>query len=411
MNPFIPKVRFLVTSDIHYQDEHTIQRDYFEKALGLAYEYAENSHQYQKLDALFVVGDLANTGTEKEMQAFCDSLQKCIKPETDITLSIAKHEYNSEGEEAAHEKFARIFKMKPDVHKVINDFHFISLSTTNGDHFDDAKRAFALEALEKARTDKPKQPIFFFQHPHVRDTVYGSLAWANDDLTAVQMNYPQIINFSGHSHAPINDPRNIHQRHFTTVGTGTMFYFELDEFDKIYGTIPPPLPPYTYYREGAAQMHIVEADEKGVVRILPYDVITEQFFPNSWTIETAWDPSSFIYTDERYLNASKPYFTTSEKIEILETTSDSVTFTFDQARIDKERINSYDITITSADDHQVVRKISIWSGYYYMDMPKKLTETIDRLENNREYILSINANSFWKTTSELPLTTNFKTRD
>ena len=47
---------------------------------------------------------------------------------------------------------------------------------------------------------------------------------------------------------------------------------ELDEFDKIYGTIPPN-------KENAAQMLFVEADADMRVRIYPYDVITSNFFP------------------------------------------------------------------------------------------------------------------------------------
>jgi len=409
MEQFIPKVRFFVVSDIHYQDEHTIQRDYFEKSIKTAYEYAENAPNYKKLDALFVVGDLANTGTEIQMQAFHDSLEKCIKPGTDVTLSIAKHEYTSEGEAAAHEKFARIFKMKPDVHKVINDFHFISLSTTNGDRFDDDKRAFAKVALQVAIKEEPKKPIFFFQHPHNRDTVYGSLAWANDDLTTVLMNYPQVISFSGHSHAPINDPRSIHQRHFTSVGTGTMFYFELDEFDKVYGTIPPNKDSSASYREGAAGMLIVEADEKGQVRILPYDLITDQFFPESWFIGEAWNPATFTYTDARYKTAIKPYFTAENKIDITEITENLIAFTFDQASIDKEYVNSYDITITRASDGMVIRKISIWSEYYYMNMPAQLSQKIDGLDSQEKYILTIIANSFWKTSSDTSLNVHFET--
>jgi hypothetical protein len=103
-------------------------------------------------------------------------------------------------------------------------------------------------------------------------TVYGSANWGEDELTDILMNYPQIIDFSGHSHAPINDPRSIHQRHFTCLGTGTLSYFELDEFDKYYGTIPPG-------NDRAAQMLFVEADADMRVRVYPYDLITSNFFP------------------------------------------------------------------------------------------------------------------------------------
>jgi len=410
MNDFVPAARFLVVSDIHYQNEHTVQRDYFERALVTAYNYSDNSKNYCKLDALFVVGDFANSGTEVEMQAFNDSLTKIIRPETDVTISVAGHEYSAEGEGAAHEKLKRIFGMEPDVHKVINGFHCISLSTTNGDKFDDDKVLFAENSLTKAANDNAKKPIFFFQHPHLRDTVYGSYVWGNSTLIPTLMNYPQIIDFSGHSHAPINDPRSIHQRHFTSVGTGTMFYFELDEFDKIYGTVPPAQMPTPERLHDAAQMLIVEVNETGCVRILPYDLISEQFFPDSWQIDEPWNPSTFIYTDERFRAAVKPYFTSDDKIDITAITNNSITFSFDQAKIDKEYVNSYDLTVTRKKDGVIVRKISIWSEYYYTDMSSKLSQKIDGLESGGSYILTIRANGFWKNSSIETLIIEFKIR-
>ena len=104
------------------------------------------------------------------------------------------------------------------------------------------------------------------------------------------MDYPQIIYFSGHSHAPINDPRSIHQKHFTSLGTGTLSYFELDEFDKITGTIPDDC-------EKAAQMLIVEADAQNRVRVYPFDILTNSFFPYIWKVDAPSDPSAFLYTD------------------------------------------------------------------------------------------------------------------
>jgi len=409
MEKFIPKIRFMVTSDIHYQDEHTPQRDYFEKAVGLAYNYASSHEAYNKLDALFVVGDFSNTGTQIQMQAFKDSIDKTVKPETEVVVSVARHEFLNDGEEVAYKRFKRIFDMDHDVHKVINDFHFISVSTTNGDRFDGEKWEFASLALEAAFKDDPKKPIFFFQHPHIRDTVYGSLAWSNDDLMTLLMNYPQVIDFSGHSHAPINDPRSIHQKHFTAVGTGTMFYFELDEYDKIYGAIPPNKDRNKSHQVDAAQILIVEVDESGCVRILPYDVVTEQFFPLEWEIKKPWDPSTFLYTDERYNNPKKPYFKESAKINITDLTEESVEFIFDQATIDEEYVNGYDITIKRKKDDVILQKISIFSEYYYLEMPEKLSQKFDLLEKATEYILSITANSFWKTSSDEALEINFIT--
>ncbi|NLA76368.1 MAG: metallophosphoesterase, partial [Clostridiales bacterium] len=291
MDNFIPVLRFAVVSDIHYEDAPTVERERFEKAVCSAYAIAEGSAQYNKLDALYVVGDFATSGSEIQMNAFSESAKKTLRNGTILTLTMASHEFNERngGEAAALEKFGRIFGMQPDTHKIINGFHFIAVTTTRGCHFSDEKKAWISEQLQIAAADDAKKPIFFFQHPHISGTVYGSANWGEDEITPILMNYPQIIDFSGHSHAPINDPRSIHQRHFTCLGTGTLSYFELDEFDKIYGTCPPN-------DNNAAQMLIVEADEAGRVRVYPYDVLTGNFFPCTWKIDTPWDTDSFIYT-------------------------------------------------------------------------------------------------------------------
>ncbi|MGN0546178.1 MAG: metallophosphoesterase family protein, partial [Acutalibacteraceae bacterium] len=232
---FEPVLRFAVVSDIHYKDEDTVERSRMKAAVETAYSLSKGE-DYPKLDAFCVVGDFANSGTETQMRAFKQTLDDTVKSETKVIVSLASHEFSSDGEENALKRFDEIFRMPADVHKVINGYHFISLSSTKGCHFDDAKKEWAAEELKKAANDDPKKPIFFFQHPHISGTVYGSANWGEDELTPILMNYPQIIDFSGHSHAPINDPRSIHQQHFTCLGTGTLSYFELDEFDKVYGT-------------------------------------------------------------------------------------------------------------------------------------------------------------------------------
>lgn len=390
---FEPVLRFMVVSDVHYKDEHTVERDRMQQAIRTAYALSEKE-SYNKLDALYVVGDFANSGTRAQMLAFKDTLDSNLKPGTDYTLSLASHEFGSEGEEAALQKFAEIFGADPDSHKVINGYHFISVTCTNGCHFDEKKQEWVAQELKKAAKDDPKRPIFFFQHPHIMGTVYGSANWGEDELTAILMNYPQIIDFSGHSHAPINDPRSIHQRHFTCLGTGTLSYFELDEFDKIYGTIPPN-------DDNAAQMLIVEADAEGRVRIYPYDLITDNFFPFTWKIDSAWDVDSYLYTDARYRTEKAPWFEEGGAVEINDVKADGFTVEFPQAKVEEEYVDDYNVYLKDMNG-VTVRNATIWSEYYFYNMPEKLSVSFDGLESG-EYRVEIYANSFWKTRCKKPL--------
>ena len=83
----------------------------------------------------------------------------------------------------------------------------------------------------KSTKDDPEKPIFVFLHQHIKDTVYGSQEWGTQDsakINAVLKEYPQVITFSGHSHYPLDDPRSIHQKDFTSVGTSSVSYMEVE---------------------------------------------------------------------------------------------------------------------------------------------------------------------------------------
>lgn len=391
---FRPVLRFMVVSDVHYKDEHSVERDRMELAIKTAYRLSE-AEEYSKLDALYVVGDFANSGSRPQMLAFKDTLDTFLKPETAVNLSMASHEFHGEGEAAALEKFREIYAQEPDTHRIINGYHFISVTCTNGCHFDDAKRTWVAAELKKAVADDPRKPIFFFQHPHIMGTVYGSANWGEDELTDILMNYPQIIDFSGHSHAPINDPRSIHQHHFTSLGTGTLSYFELDEFDKYCGTIPPR-------KETAAQMLIVEADAEMRVRVYPYDLITENFFPMIWKIDSAWDVKSYLYTDKRYKTGAAPYFADDAKIVVSDVQADGFKVTFDQAKTEDFYVDDYNVIVKNSDG-VTVRNTTLWSEYYFYEMPETLTVEFKELSPKEIYQVEIYAGSFWKTVSEKPL--------
>ncbi|MBQ8027444.1 MAG: hypothetical protein IJ261_04935, partial [Clostridia bacterium] len=116
---FKPVLRFMVVSDIHYRDEDSIERKRMKQAVKTAYALSEKE-EYSSLDAIYVVGDFATRGTETQMLAFRDTLSETVKEGTEVTLSLASHEYMCDGEENAIKRFRQIFSMEPDTHKVIN---------------------------------------------------------------------------------------------------------------------------------------------------------------------------------------------------------------------------------------------------------------------------------------------------
>lgn len=399
---FKPSLRFMVVSDIHLKDEPCIEEERFASALKYAYSVAQSSESYKKLDAIVIVGDFANSGTEIQMQKAKKILDEGVNfDETQVIASFASHETNNEGTDVATERMKRILGQDPDQHRVINGFHFVSISPSHSCNFEDDKIEWMGKELALAAKDDRSKPIFVFQHPHNTDTVYGSILWGEDELIQTYMDYPQIIHFSGHSHCPINDPRSIHQKSFTSLGTGTLSYFELDEFDKKPGTVPDN-------HTNAAQMLIVEADESNRVRVYPFDVLTGNFFPQIRRIDTPSDIDSFTYTAERYKTAVKPRFADDAKITVSEITDTSFKVEFDQAEIDEDYVNCYDIIVKDADGF-VIRHSSIWSEYYFYDMPKTRSFTVNGLEPNTQYKVTVKASGFWNNYSENCLESDTKT--
>ena len=384
-------LRFMVCSDLHYKTPDSIEKTRFEEGLRRLYAYAD-SQEYPTVDAVYIVGDFANAGLPEEMKLVKESLDSGLRPETIVNLSLASHEYHGpQKEEGARRQLSEIFGQEADTHRVIRGFHFISVTTTEGCRFRQPQLDFAARELAAAHADTPDKPIFFFQHPHPTDTVYGSIGWGEAALMPILVNYPQIVDFSGHSHAPINDPRSIHQEHFTSVGTGTFSYFELDEFDKIYKTFP------TGY-ETAAQMQIVEAFDDGSVLIKPYDVITGQFFHDGWPIERPWDPDSFVYTREKRIReAQKPRFLPGAVLEAAQT-EEGLRIVFDHADGGGEDVNDYVITIRN-EKGIVERRFALWSPYYLLERPAKMEYTVPPLESG-SYTVTVKARGFWYNESD-----------
>ena len=390
-------LRFIACSDLHYKDGVDTEPERFKKGMQCAYRYAD-AEEYKPIDAIFIIGDFANSGKESEMLAVRQSLDLYVRPETLRMLMVASHEFGCpDREEGAYRRLKEIFGLDQDNHVVIGGYHFISVSTERGCRFGEAKRAWIDEQLKIASADGRKKPIFFFQHPHLTDTVYGSIDWGEKDITAVLMNYPQVIDFSGHSHAPVNDPRSIYQKYFTAVGTGSLSYFELDDYDFTDGTVPKD-------KEFCAQFLVVEVRDDNSVLIKPFDILSGEFFNDGYLVERAWDPASFVYTDARYRTEKAPVFAEGTPIDI-SFADGRLTVCFGQAVTEPERPASYTIVIKDASDGSILKQVKIPSSYYIYDMPKTLCEDF-AFDEKGSFICEIYANSFWKTVSA-PITKAF----
>ncbi len=271
---FNPILRFIACSDIHLNGDETQQAaKRFATLFNDMYEYAD-SCEYKNIDAFVIAGDFTGGGAEKEYQLFNKIIEKNKREHTQILTILGNHEfidYRDVDASVGYDVFRKYINENVDTDVVINGYHFIGVSyDDNGKSFS-GKIKWLDERLAKATQEDPSKPIFVYQHPHAFLTVYGSVNWGDMDLRNVLSKYPQVVDFSGHSHYAASDPRSIWQGDFTAVGCGSLSAF-MGNLNYIEGDEDAP------GNSGGAWL--VECDAQGNVSMKLYDIENRMFFNN-----------------------------------------------------------------------------------------------------------------------------------
>ncbi len=393
---FIPVLRFAVMSDCHYSERHPEYRQRLERAMNLLYTYAD-SEEYKGLDALYVVGDFADLGKTCEMKWFKEDCDKFVKAETLLVVTMANHELHYMPDcNVALKDFKDIFNMDYDRHEVINGYHFISLSTIRDkgpwdDSFNDEKKAFLKSELEKARKDTGNKPIFVFRHPGIPETIVGGVG-GNTEVYSILSAYPQVIDFSGHSHNPVNDPREINQKNITTVGTGSM-----SNICTSAGWADFHITGDAELGRECAHLRVAEVDTSGKVRIRGLDVISGNFFENDAYIVDGYDKSKHVYTSQRALTAKAPYFKEDSSVKV-ELVKDKAVLTFPRAYSEGDRVKEYDIRLFDENGVAMGQK-NVYSDFMHYEQKDIVTVEID-WEYNFVPKAEVYAMGFWENISE-----------
>lgn len=410
LDGFVPVFRAIACSDTHVSSTGDVTATRLANLFKSAYKYASAHEAYNTVDAMLVAGDLTNAGKPSELKAWKSIADANIKEETTLMTVMGNHEYYDGGIASYTEN------MDPnlDKHIVVNGYHFIGISTRGEDSYPTEVQNWLREELEKAAADDPEKPIFVFMHHHLENTVYVSRTWNtgfSSQIRNILKKYPQVIHFSGHSHGPINNPLTIWQDNFTTVGTGTLAYFEM-ESGMTEGTVPKSA-------DQAAQFHIIEVDANNRVRIMPYNLLTDSFFKTPantdnpekqlvYSIDKPSDKSTFIYTKERYKNPAKPYFAEGAKLTVSDVTTNGAQITVPTA-FDSSCLYSYHVVCTPAEGSDATkREFRYYAQYYFEPMPESQVLPATGLKDNTEYTIDVYPVSIWNTEGE-PLTVKVTT--
>lgn len=395
--------RFVVASDVHMETANDTQAKRLSDMFDSAYGYAE-TQDYNSVDAVVLLGDIVDDGTAQQYDELAKVLNAAnIDSKTEVLALMGNHEWWTEkttGADLYLEGIADIDVIREkglNWSKNIGGYQFIGMSPLVDDTYGDSIDWMASEVDAAATSTKP---VFTFQHHAISDTVYGSenggASPKNNEtvaLDAAYANHNQVINFSGHSHAPINTPTAINQTTYTQFTTGTLKYLTCDG-SATAGTHPEN-------NTNAAQFTIVEVSSDNKVRLLPYDEYADQFFAPlgneqaeriEYTVDVN-DSSNWLYTSAREDNDAVPYFASNADVTISDITFKAAQVTFDQAK-DDTGVYAYDIECISPTG-TVTSSYRIYSEWYFTPMPSTLSYPVADLEANTTYTVSVTPIDFF----------------
>lgn len=396
VNPSAPKdtgdfssvMRFVVTSDSHITTIGDFQSTRLEKMIKMGYKIAEKDEEYNKLDAVLVAGDITDMGTKIAFGSIKAATKPVLKGDTQFLATVStSHDDRSLGKESLA-LYEEIMGQETDFHRVINGFHFIgvSASKTEGEHYSEYQKEWLTEQLDTAVADDPSKPIFVIQHEHISNTVYGSSdfeGWGMPDFNDILKNYPQVIDFSGHSHYPINDPRSVWQGEYTALGTGGLYYTELTVDDiKTYH-------PSDY--RFVSTFWVVEVDADNRIRLRAVDLGAKEYLCE-YILES---PADRNYTPEQQMKRSKPpVFENDASIRVI---GDKVIFDAAESA-DGMPIFIYRAFAVDAEGNRTPVGKAV-AGYYRYNVPDTVKIALENLPEG-DYTLEVVAENCYSIQSE-----------
>jgi len=450
---FEPVLRFLVTSDLHlrttsndYQSYETLQ-----KLFSTAYAYSE-AQKYNKLDAVFFAGDFTQNGAATELEKFFNYVKENAKDETTVRAVLGNHEYwesgakyraeennNRYGPKSIAETEAKMHTYggdayeEIDVHLVIGGYHFLALNMDMYDgtaalatKFSAQKLAWLETELAKAAADDPtgKKPIFVFQHMPATGTVNetgahtpdGSRKSSDDNLEAIFNQYPQVVDFAGHTHCPITDPRSIWQGGFTAINTASLAYLGVPIMNHptyskknvvaldnkgswAYGDIETSV-------RNAKLYYFVEVNAENELRLVIYNLASESVLMTI-DIGGVGDTSKFTFTKNRKLRSEAPVFPAGAALKATTTTTTSVILDIPQASC-PDTVNNYRCDVYKGD--QLVKSVyRLACQYLGSAAPAVITAPITGLTPGATYTVKVTPVNTWGIEGESPLSITITT--
>jgi len=412
---FTPVLRFIASSDNHVSDAGA-NTGRLASVFEQTYEYAATS-SYTGVDAALFAGDLSDKGSETALNLWKTTVNNSVQEGTKVVVSMGNHEFRTYDSVSREVKlFEDVMGQKCDYHTTIgsgeNIYHVIALSPNlnEGYNFTASKVAWLEEQLAIAAADTPDKPIFVIQHEHIKGTVYGSTSWGMDELTEVLCKYPQVVDFSGHSHYPLADARSIWQGTFTALGTGTLHYYEMGiNGYKNCGVFPSNKTggwsSSSTSTSQTAEYLICELDENNAMRVIVWDALNDREITR-YCMRNLMDERKVTYSHfQRSADAEKPHF---EVGTTLNATADQNTINLEwNQAVCADTVESYRIELYKGSE--LVQTEYALSDYFFYPMPSKISYSIPYLDADADYYIKVYAVNVWNQECDEPITASCHT--
>ena len=409
--PFVPNLRFIVTSDTHISHAESATVPHLKNAITQIATFAGDSTRndgYSGLDAVAIAGDITGAGeggtypggTLAEFQAVKNILDEVVPDGTELILAMGNHDYGNEKQTSATKSaddyrndFESVFGSAAK-NTEINGYYFVTVDVDAaggsegkyGHDYSESSAAALKTQLEEANAATgSNKPIFVFQHVGNLGTVVGTSEDAgpsnySNALYDTQKQYSNLIVFSGHTHMAINDECSIHQKDFTSINTGALSGITRTKANGTDIQMDNIRYPQAVY--------LVEADQYGRVRVRMWSSSEGDFYGDTWMIDS-YNKEKFEYTEGRF-TSEDIFFAKDAAITVEAVTSTSVTVSFPHVPEDSLTARAYEI-IVKDDQGKEVKKVYRSLAYYKDDFTQTAKVTIDGLTAGTDYTVSVRA--------------------
>lgn len=447
---FEPVVRFAVTSDAHISaDKPQLHgRDRLKSVYKDTNDYAK-TQKYKGFDHVIIAGDGSDDGSEESLNIYAKLIKEQSKDYNVSTHAIlGNHEltcltpvpvdYNTlvtrwknimgnigTGEDG---NINYHFTIGPSD----NRFHFIMFSPNDILwRYDDDNLCVWLEnEIKQALEDDPSKsrPIFVCQHIAFKDTVllsdvlymckldYNMKAVPALEIRNMLRKYPQVVDFSGHSHTLITDPRAVNQNGFTAIATGTLCYYNMDIVDICTDHIFPVYdasgisrgqcvydPIDHFLNDDGRQFIIFEVDKSGASKMMVMDTDTHRFVGKPYYFRSFSSTKDFRYTIDRANTDPLVEFSEGATYSDPVITKNSVLYLLPHAK------NAQHYRCSIFKDGKSLGTIYRLTDSWIDPQPDTFEVDFANLTPNTNYTIKVVPVNVWGREGTKPLTLSFKT--